>query len=252
MPTNEGHKILVTRELSDTQKTFAEELGLNVVIEPAIRFEFRKEWSSVVSTIEESSTPIFSFTSQNGVEGLKRLLNEGYTLPEKSVYYAVGGKTAAALEELGFNAVVPQLQYGEHLGRKIITDVKLADLNDATVIHFCGNRRRDEMRQVLEDSDISVKDIVVYKTVLNQMEINLDNIEGVLFYSPSAVEAFRKSGGFRQNDLPELFAIGQTTGQELSIETGRNVHISPVPDTEQFLKFTARILDEVSLNESSS
>ncbi|WP_069130589.1 uroporphyrinogen-III synthase [Rhodohalobacter halophilus] len=251
MPTAGSHKILVTRDLSDDQITLAEEVGLKVVIEPAIDFEFRTDWSSVVATIDESANPIFAFTSQNGVTGLKKLLSRGYQLPKESVIYAVGGKTAEALSELGFTAIIPELQYGEHLGRKIAEDVQAADIKDVTVIHFCGNRRREEMRQVLENSGVKVKDIVVYNTILNNMDINLDGVEGILFYSPSAVEAFRKSGGFRGKNLPELFAIGQTTGQELSIESGRNVHISPEPDTEQLLKFTARILSESSHSEKA-
>ena len=66
----------------------------------------------------------------------------------------------------------------------------------------------------------------------------------MLFYSPSAVQAYRKSGGFQKQPLPELFAIGPTTAEELSIESGKHVHISPEPDTEVFLRFVAQILSE--------
>jgi uroporphyrinogen-III synthase len=244
MPTKDDHTILVTRELSDEQLILAEELSLRVIVEPAIRFDFRHEWYTVTEALESATHPVFAFTSQNGVEGLRRLLQSGYTLPEGVICYAVGGKTAEALASIGIEALVPDLHYGEHLGQKIVEDLGSARLADVAVFHFCGNRRREEMRQVLENSGVEVKDIVVYKTLLNQMPINLEGVEGVLFYSPSAVEAFRKSGGFKTDPLPELFAIGETTGQELSIESGRHIHISPMPDTEQFLKFVKRILSE--------
>jgi len=244
------HNILVTRELSDEQLLYAENLGLNVIVEPAIRFKFRDNWSSVVSVIESAQNPVFAFTSRNGVEGLRRLMDQGYKPPSNAVYYAVGEKTAEALSEIGFQAVVPEVQYGEVLGRKIAGDIELTNLSEVMVLHFCGNRRREEMRQVLESSDITVKDIVVYETKLNRINPDLKDVEGILFYSPSAVEAFRKSGGFMNSDLPELFAIGRTTGQELSIESGQNVHISPEPNTSQFLKFTARMLNEISSGQS--
>ncbi len=248
MPTQQDHTILVTRELSDDQLSLAEATALRVIVEPAIRFEFRKEWSPVVNKLEAATHPVFAFTSQNGVEGFRQLIQTGYTLPEGVVFYAVGGKTAEALSELGFSAVVPDLHYGEHLGQKIAGDLKKSGLTGTIVFHFCGNRRRDEMRQVLEGSGIEVKDIVVYKTLLNKMHINLEGVEGILFYSPSAVEAFRNSGGFTGEGLPGLFAIGHTTGRELSIESGQHVHISPVPDTGHFLKFVKRVLTEKALS----
>jgi len=239
------HKILITRELTDEQLQFADDLGLDVTVEPAIRFEFRKKWSSVVNSIEGAKSPIFAFTSQNGVNALEKLMEQGYTPPANVVFYAVGEKTASALQELGYTAIVPELSYGEQLGKKIAADLKQSGLMDASVFHFCGNRRREELRQTLEKSDINIKDLVVYKTIINQMNINGDDAEAVLFYSPSAVEAFRKSGGFRDGNLPELFAIGHTTAQELSIESGRNVHVSPNTNTEDFLAFTSRVLSEI-------
>ena len=239
------HKILITRELTDEQLQFADDLGLDVTVEPAIRFELRKKWSSVVNSTENAESPIFAFTSQNGVNALKKLMEQGYTPPANVVFYAVGEKTASALQELGYTAIVPELSYGEQLGEKIAADLKQSGLMDASVFHFCGNRRREELRQTLEKSDIDIKDLVVYKTIINQMNINGDDAEAVLFYSPSAVEAFRKSGGFRDGNLPELFAIGHTTAQELSIESGRNVHVSPNTNTEDFLAFTSRVLSEI-------
>ncbi len=238
------HKILVTRELSEQQLQLANDVGLDVIVDPAIRFEFRKEWSSIVRSIEEAKAPIFAFTSQNGVMGLQKLMEHGYTPPDGVVFYAVGEKTASALQSLGFAAVVPELSYGEHLGEMIAADLAKTGLNDATLFHFCGNRRREEMRQTLEKHDVDVKDLVVYDTILNRMSMNGEEVQGVLFYSPSAVEAYRKSGGFRSDKKPELFAIGHTTAQELSIESGRNVHISPKTNTEDFLKFTAKVLNE--------
>ena len=240
-----SHKILVTRELTDEQLHLADDLGLEVTVEPAIRFEFRKNWSSVVSSIEEAESPIFAFTSQNGVKALQKLMEQGYTPPGNVVLYAVGEKTASALQEIGFTAVVPELNYGEQLGEKIASDLIQSGLKGATVFHFCGNRRREEMRQTLEESGIDVKDLVVYETILNHMNIKGIDAEGVLFYSPSAVEAFRKSGGFKSDNPPELFAIGHTTAQEVSIESGRNVHVSPETNTEDFLTFTSRVLNEI-------
>ncbi|NBC64326.1 MAG: DUF559 domain-containing protein [Bacteroidetes bacterium] len=240
--------LLLTRELSESQRTLANNLGFNVTAEPAIRIEFRNDWLSVQNAIEHASTPIFVFTSQNGVKAFDLFHRAGVDYPEETPVYAVGGKTEEALHEIGFDRVVtPQQQDGVGLAHKIVDDIlQNPDLKDATVLHFCGDKRRDELRHFLTDSDISVKDVVVYSTKLNQMNLHDGEIfDGILFYSPSSVQAFRRSGGFHKYDeLPELFAIGPTTAEELSIESGQHVHISPEPDTEVFLKFVARVLGE--------
>ncbi|CAN5265546.1 hypothetical protein BH23BAC3_BH23BAC3_11650 [soil metagenome] len=240
------HNIFITRELSDDQISLAESLGLNVVAESALTIEFRNDWMSVQSAVERSENVAFAFTSQNGVKGFHQFKSAGVNFPEKSPVYAVGKKTAEALREIGIeNIKSPDKQDGTGLAHLIIDDfLKTPELKNADVLHFCGDRRRDELRHFLTDSNIRVKDIVVYKTNLNQMNMPGTDFDATLFFSPSAVQAFRQSGGFNTSSLPELFAIGPTTAEELSIESGRHVHISPEPNTEIFLKFVARILNE--------
>ena len=244
------HNILLTRELSNDQLVLAESLGLNVVIEPAISISFRNDWVTVQSIIEKSKNVVFAFTSQNGAKGFERYRAAGVEFPNVPIF-AVAGKTANALTEMGFkNIVTPHRQDGVGLAHKIVEQfLKTPELKDASVLHFCGDRRRDELRHYLMELEITIKDIVVYKTELNEMNLAPDNFDAVLFYSPSAVQAFRNSGGFskKENDLPELFAIGNTTAEELSIESGRHVHVSPEPDTDLFLKFVGRVLDETEL-----
>ena len=251
----ETRNILVTRELSDEQIDFAQSLGLTIKAEPAISITFRNEWLSVQKAVEECEMILPVFTSRNGVEGFLRYKMAGVDFPDGVPVYAVGGKTAEALKEAGYddaNVRTPRQQDGVGLAHLIIDDVlQNPELKNATVLHFCGDRRRDELRHYLMESDIPVKDIVVYGTELNEMNLSngFANFDAILFYSPSAVQAFRNSGGFTGDDLPELFAIGNTTAQELSIESGKHVHVSPEPDTEVFLKFVAQVL---GLNDRNS
>ena len=238
--------ILVTRELTDHQIALAGKLGLSLTIEPAIEIEYRDDCYALDTILKALEKPVFAFTSRHGVEAFFRLRSTGTQFPENTPVYAVGNKTAEALQQIGMEAIVAEQQDGTGLAKKI-TDDFLANesLKKATVLHFCGDKRRDEFRQFLESSEIKVRDMVVYKTLLKTM--NLPDImlfDALLFYSPSAVTSFRESGGFINKNLPELFAIGNTTAEELSIESGRHVHISPQPDTGIFLKFVSKILNE--------
>lgn len=237
--------ILVTRNLSEDQLDLADKLGLRVVMKPALSIDFRNDWLTVQSAIEKAEYPIFVFTSRNGVKAFDQFLRAGIELPDQVPMYAVGSITKDALQQIGFDIVkTPQEQNGVGLAHLIIDDLlNNPDLKNAEVLHFCGNKRRDELRHYLTESDIPIKDIVVYSTKINQMNLlKNEELDGILFYSPSSVQAFRQSGGFQRGALPELFAIGPTTGEELSIESGKHVHISPEPNTEVFLRFVARIL----------
>lgn len=240
------HTILITRELTNSQRSLADKLRLRVIEEPALSIDYRSNWLSVQQSVSESYKVVLVFTSQNGVKGFDQFRQAGVQFPQHSPVYAVGNKTAEALQKIGYEEVtVPEKQDGVGLAHKIIDDF-LANpvLKDTTVLHFCGDKRRDELRHYLTESEITIKDIVVYKTELNNMELPDSPVDAILFYSPSSVQAFRQSGGFHQPELPELFAIGPTTAEDLSIESGKHVHISPDPDTDVFLKFVARVLGE--------
>ena len=235
--------ILVTRPLSDVQLELASGLGLAPTIVPAINISFRDNWSSVQQTVDRTDNPVFVFTSKNGVKAIEQFLEHGGKLPGDAPVYTVGQKTSERLSNSGISSKTPIEQNGTGLAQLILEDILSGKLPaNPSILHFCGNKRRDEFRQFLNDSDIEARDIVVYKTELNNMKIPNKPFEALLFYSPSAVQAFRNSGGFRNKSLPELFAIGPTTAEELSIEAGKHVYISPEPDTEVFLRFVAQVL----------
>ncbi|MDZ7720739.1 MAG: uroporphyrinogen-III synthase [Balneolaceae bacterium] len=238
--------IFVTRELDNDQIELAEDLGLNVVIEPAIEIEFREDWFAVEMLFKSNKEPIIAATSYNAVKALEFYQSSGKEIPEKATFYAVGRKTAEAVKErLGFDASSPEKQNAIGLAEMIKEDFSDKDESEkSTVLHFCGDKRRDEFRQFLNDADIHVRDMVVYNTNLKNMRLPTHKTDGILFYSPSAVHAFRDSGGFLNKNLPELFAIGETTAEELSIEAGRHVHVSPEPSTEELLKHVAEILNK--------
>lgn len=245
------HHILVTRVLSDEQLKLCEKLGLNVNVEPAIQIQYLKNWQPIHDLIDSNRKSVLAFTSQSGVKAYQNYLHEGGRHSTPLKIYAVGEKTADAVASSGFEPIIPDQHNGVGLARKITDDfLNDPNLTGATVLHFCGNRRRDEFRQFLEGSEINIRDVVVYETILEKMDLKNLTVDGILFYSPSAVQAFRDSGGFESELSAELFAIGHTTGEELSIESGKHVHISPEPNSERFIYFVAQILSEVQIQKN--
>lgn len=236
------HKIFVTRPLSSEQIAYARALGLEPVIEPALRIEFPANPAKVINKIDRAIDAPWVFTSKNGVEAIQRIQNSEFRIRHIPETYAVGDKTAHALKKLGITAHVPFQQNASGLAKLIIEDKrKPTESVKPKIIHWCGSRSRPELKEQLAGAEIDLIQLEVYETYLNEIKLPEKTIEAILFYSPSAVEAFRHSGGFK-SDLPELFAIGNTTAESLSMESGQHVHVPSSPSTEALLELTAGVL----------
>lgn len=239
------HHIVITRQISREEQELAESLKLAIHVTPAIETHPRLDWSDVETTLRNPDYPIIAFTSHNAVHALNSYPEGGHTLLKGKRVYAVGGKTAAELKKLGCNPLLPDQFDGSGLAKKITEELLHGSHDEPSgVLHLCGNMRRNEFRDYLEGSGIDVRDLVVYRTILLPMNFEPTPKDALLFYSPSAIQSFRKSGGFAHpsHQHSELFAIGHTTAEELSIETGRHVHVSPKTDSRELLRFTAEIL----------
>lgn len=222
--------ILVTRPLSAHQLEYARILGLEPIIEPALEFNFPDYWDDVLRVINENPRSDWIFTSANGVKALKELMDAGLQVRPEIQHFAVGAKTREALQDLGLDAKIPRTQNGKHLAELIIEEGK-----QESVIYFHGNLSRDEMTNRLVEEGIEVIEMEVYETIINAVEIPNKEVEGILFYSPSAVEGFAKGHGF-DNPLAQLFAIGSTTAKALKEQIDQPVEIANQPDTEALLR----------------
>lgn len=222
--------ILVTRPLSAQQFEYARILGLEPIVESALHFNFPDYWDGVLKVINENLKSDWVFTSANGVKALEELMKAGLQVRPEIQLFAVGAKTREALQELGLDAKIPRMQDGKHLAELIINEGKIN-----SVIYFHGNLSRDEMTDRLQDDGIEVIELEVYETVINPVEMPREHVNGILFYSPSAVEGFKQGTGFDQ-ELPPLFAIGPTTAKALKEETDQHIEIAKQPDTEVLLR----------------
>lgn len=225
--------ILVTRPLSARQFEYARILGLEPIIEPALDFNFPDYWDGVLKIINKHPKADWVFTSTNGVKALKELMEAGLQVRPEIQLFAVGAKTQDALQELGLDAKIPRTQDGKHLAELIIQEGKIN-----SVIYFHGNLSRDEITDRLIEDGIEVIELEVYETVINPVHLPPKPVNGILFYSPSAVEGFKRGEGF-DSKLPPLFAIGPTTAKALKKQTDQPVEIAKKPDTEVLLRTTA-------------
>lgn len=138
------------------------------------------------------------FTSKNAV---KPVLKENVKIDN---CFCVGDKTEALLEKNGLT-VLEKAYQAKALAEKIIKNHA-----DKDFIFFCGDKRREELPEFLNKHNINLQEIEVYKTELNSKQIE-GNFDGVMFFSPSAVQSFVLRNEFENMTA---FCIGKTTQAE--------------------------------------
>ncbi len=117
------------------------------------------------------------------------------------------------LEENGFN-VIAYTGYAADLA-KIISLI----YGKETFTFFSGNLRRDVLPSTLKENGIAFNEIEVYETLLTPKKIN-EKLDGILFFSPSAVESYLKSNIIKDE---MCFCIGETTPEALENKKVKNM-----------------------------
>ena len=168
------------------------------------------------------------FTSQNAILSILQhpKINE---LKQKTVF-CVGLKTKELLNENGFT-VEAYTGYSEDLA-EIITLVYA----DESFTFFSGNLRKDTLPEMLSENEIKFNEIKVYDTTLTPHKIS-DKVDGILFFSPSAVTSYLKKNTIATE---KLFCIGNTTGDALrsvlSENKIKNIKTAYQPSVENLIE----------------
>ncbi len=142
------------------------------------------------------------FTSQNAVESL--LFSFASSELDFTNIYCVGRKTKRLIERK-IGKVTHFESSAEKLANYLVETSK-----EESFTFFCGNKRRDELPEILSNNNIEVNEVESYKTQLTSKEIE-DKFNGILFYSPSGIESFLNEN--KTNDRV-AFCIGETTASE--------------------------------------
>ena len=219
-------RILSTRILSPKQKQLLEIHGAVLKDYNAIKISFRKFDIDL-------KYDHYIFTSQNAVRSFLRAY-DNLPLPEKradalsKTCFCVGRKTAALLIENGLK-VEEIAKNSKELAENISKNYQ-----NKSFLFICGNRRRNELPEILTENTIRYREVIAYDTLSHHQQFKED-FDGVLFYSPSGVESFAKA-----NDLSEsiAFCIGTSTEKEALQYTAHTV-VAPEQRIESVLKSSA-------------
>lgn len=164
------------------------------------------------------------FTSQNAVQSILQH-PKCDELKSKNVF-SVGIKTKDLLTENGFN-VIAYTGYAADLA-----EIILLIYAKETFTFFSGNLRRDVLPSTLKENGIAFNEIEVYETLLTPKKIN-EKLDGILFFSPSAVESYLKLNIIK-NEM--CFCIGETTAEALENKKIKNIIIAEKPTVEDVIE----------------
>ena len=181
----------------------------------------------VQQEIELAATEIATvvFTSMNAVDAVTIFL-DGHQ-PEWMIY-SIGTATGRLVKEyFGEERIAGTANDASALA-ELIAEERVTD----EVIFFCGDQRRDELPDILKQHNIEVNEIVVYQTIEVPRKIE-KFYHGILFFSPSAVRSFFKTNKAESKII--LFAIGNTTANEIKKFSSNKIVISDEPGKENLV-----------------
>ena len=165
------------------------------------------------------------FTSMNAVDAVA-LWQQGQH-PDWNIYCMGTTTKKLVVENFGEAKIAGTANSAAELAALIAED-RFID----TIIFFCGDQRRDELPEILQQNNIEVNEIIVYQTIAVPHKIS-KSYHGILFFSPSAVESFFKTNTVEAQTI--LFAIGNTTATTIKEFTNNKIIISDQPGKENLV-----------------
>ena len=210
--------ILSTKELATPQTDlFKKEIGFKMSDFISIRYN-RLKPNLIKNSIEN-----VVITSQNGVEALLQNFSQA-ELSFKNIY-CVGRRTKRKIERQ-----ISKVTHVENTAKELAKYlIKQKDIQEITF--FCGNKKRDELTEILVKNNVKVNEIEVYRTLLNTRKFD-DKFDGILFYSPSGIESYLVDNN---NFDAVAFCIGLTTAFEAE-KHFKKVEVAKLPTIESVIK----------------
>ncbi|NJB71621.1 hydroxymethylbilane synthase [Saonia flava] len=161
-------------------------------------------------------------TSKNAVEALLASFSPD-ELQFKNIY-CVGRRTKRLIEE--------RIGPVKHTARnaKKLAEYLVEYIEGTEATFFCSDIRLDDLPTLLSENKINLTEIVAYETELSSTKIN-ENIEGVMFFSPSTVQSF-----LLKNKADKIaFCIGETTATEAK-QNFKDVRVAKLPTVESVIE----------------
>ncbi|MDF0706768.1 uroporphyrinogen-III synthase [Flagellimonas okinawensis] len=207
--------VLSTKMLSLPQKELFLNSGLGLVEYDALKIDFLDV--KIPFTYNN-----YIFTSKNAV---KAFLQQTKNLDLSKFHaFCVGEKTKSLLEEKGLIV----LEMAENAAE--LAEIIFKKYQNKSFLFLCGNKRRDELPNILTKNNVQYKELEVYQTNLNPKAFQRD-FDGIMFFSPSSVRSYLLENSLGNSTM---FCIGNTTASEAQ-KHSKNIIVANKPTVENVL-----------------
>jgi uroporphyrinogen-III synthase len=167
------------------------------------------------------------FTSANAVKGyLANMTQSGSEINGRHVF-CLTGETLKTVMRLPHVETIVAAKDAASLARLIVQQKGIEQVS-----FICGNKRRNELPDLLQNHKIAVEEIQVYTTIIHPKPVT-EEYDAVLFFSPSSAEAFFQTNILRKA-IP-CFCIGHTTADEVKQFTNNRVIVAEQASQESML-----------------
>ncbi|MEO6187252.1 MAG: uroporphyrinogen-III synthase [Ginsengibacter sp.] len=209
------------------EELIAEAARHNIVIDEIsfIETEATIDEATENRIVELSMEKIYAiFTSMNAVEAVRNFISSETNWK----IFCIGPATKKLVAEIfGEENIAATGNTGADLADEILKQPAVK-----SVYFFCGNRRRDELPEKLKSNGVKVDELVIYKTLETPQGI-AEHYDGVLFFSPSAVESYFSINAITEGMQP--FAIGETTANAVKHFSNKPVIVAEIPNKKSLV-----------------
>ncbi|MGI9526902.1 MAG: uroporphyrinogen-III synthase [Weeksellaceae bacterium] len=150
------------------------------------------------------------------------------SLSLKGEFYVVGETSETYLKTQG-----KQVAWMAEDAASFLEKLKKSIQTKEKFVYFCSQIRKDKLPDGVRALGHHCLEIVTYKTELKKVAIQ-NSYDGYVFFSPSGVKSFAE-----QYNIPEkavIFAIGETTGQEVRTVFNRTAMLANSPTFQSLIR----------------
>ena len=226
--------ILSAKQIDETliRQAFAEHIQIDAInfIETKTVDDFSVT-TKIKQYADEKITALF--TSVNAVNAVFSSIDKK---PEWKIFCISGATKNALSNIINETKIIGTADNASALADKIVENTTVK-----SCVFFCGNQRLNTLPDKLLRQNIHLEELVVYRTIPAPKKIE-KQYDGILFFSPSAVESF-----FSVNKIDNktvLFSIGKTTTKAIRKFTNNQIITAQFPAAESVVKEVKRFMND--------
>lgn len=226
-------KILCTRNISETLIHQSTLKGIDLTVKEFIRVQsdIQQKDMPIINSLLHKEEAVVIFTSKNAVRSVGEYIDKNIpdSVSPNWKIYCISEVTLRTIEKHFPKTTI----HGKAAYAADLVNIILKQETTKDVYFFCGNMRRDTLPDALRSKGIKVNEMIVYTTKLTPHPIQ-EGYNGILFFSPSAVESFFSLNKIKPSTV--CFAIGNTTAASLREHTVNKVVTGQKQDAQSMIQ----------------